>query len=47
MLSVKQGTIKYIFKIFWYEITWDWNAVSRAIGDVFMILGFLQYQMLG
>ena len=33
MLSVKQGGIKYHFKSFWYDSTWDWTQVSRAIGE--------------
>ena len=32
MLSVKQGGIKHHFLSFWYESTWDWTLVSRAIG---------------
>ena len=30
MLSVKQEGIKYHF--LWYDMTWDWTLVSRAIG---------------
>ena len=33
MLSVKQGGIKYHFKSLWYDSTWDWTQVSRAIGE--------------
>ena len=33
MLSVKQLGIKYHFKSFWYDSTWDWTKVSRAIGE--------------
>ena len=33
MLSVKQGGIKYHFLSLWYESTWDWTQVSRAIGE--------------
>ena len=33
MLSVKQGDIKYHFLSLWYESTWDWTQVSRAIGE--------------
>ena len=32
MLSVKQGGIKYHFLSIWYDATWDWTLVSRAIG---------------
>ena len=32
MLSVKQGGIKYHFLSLWYDSTWDWTLVSRAIG---------------
>ena len=31
MLSVKQGGIKYHFLSLWYDSTWDWTQVSRAI----------------
>ena len=31
MLSVKQGGIKYHFLSLWYDSTWDWTLVSRAI----------------
>ena len=33
MLSVKQGGIKYHFFSLWYDSTWDWTQVSRAIGE--------------
>ena len=33
MLSVKQGVIKYHFLSLWYDSTWDWIQVSRAIGE--------------
>ena len=33
MLSVKQGGIEYHFKSLWYDSTWDWTQVSRAIGE--------------
>ena len=33
MLSVKQGGIKYHFYSLWYDSTWDWTQVSRAIGE--------------
>ena len=33
MLSVKQGGIKYHFLSLWYDSTWDWTTVSRAIGE--------------
>ena len=33
MLSVKQGGIKYHFFSVWYESTWDWTDVSRAISE--------------
>ena len=33
MLSVKQGGIKYHSKSIWYDLTWDWTQVSRAIGE--------------
>ena len=35
MLSVKQGGIKYHFLSLWYDSTWDWTQVSRAIGEHF------------
>ena len=33
MLSAKQGGIKYHFLSLWYDSTWDWTQVSRAIGE--------------
>ena len=33
MLSVEQGGIKYHFLSLWYDSTWDWTEVSRAIGE--------------
>ena len=33
MLSVKQSSIKYNFVCFWYDSTWDWTQVSRAIAE--------------
>ena len=33
MLSVKQGGIKYHFLSLWYDSSWDWTQVSRAIGE--------------
>ena len=36
MLSVKQGGIKYHFLSLWYDSTWDWTLVSRAIIDTFI-----------
>ena len=33
MLSAKQGIIKYHFLSLWYDSTWDWTQVSRAIGE--------------
>ena len=33
MLSVKQGGIKYHFLGLWYDATWDWTLVSRAISE--------------
>ena len=35
MLSVKQEGIKYHFLSLWYDSTWDWTQVSRAIGEHF------------
>ena len=34
MLSVKQGSIKYHFLSLWYDSTWDWTQVSRAMGEL-------------
>ena len=33
MLSVKQGGIKYHFLSLWYDSTWDWTQVSRALAN--------------
>ena len=33
MPIVKQGCIKYDFFNIWYDSTWDWTPVSRAIGE--------------
>ena len=33
MLSVNQGSIKYYFLSLWYDSTWYWTLVSRAIGE--------------
>ena len=33
MLSVKQDSIKYHFLSLWYDSTWDWTQISRAIGE--------------
>ena len=33
MLSVKQGSIKYLFLNLWYDSTWDWTPVSQTIGE--------------
>ena len=33
MLSVKQGSFKYHFWSLWYDSTWDWTQVFRAIGE--------------
>ena len=33
MLSVKQDRIKYHFLTPWYDSTWEWTLVSRAIGE--------------
>ena len=37
MLSVKQGGIKYHFLSLWYDSTWDWTQVSRAIGEHYSV----------
>ena len=36
MLSVKQEGIKYHFLGLWYDFTWDWTPVFRAIGEHIM-----------
>ena len=41
MLSVKQGGIKYHFLSLWYDSTWDWTQVSRAIGEHSVFLEIL------
>ena len=41
MLSVKQGGIKYHFLSLWYDATWDWTQVSRAIGEHYNPLIYL------
>ena len=33
MLSVKQGGIKYYSLSLWYDLTWDWTQVFRAISE--------------
>ena len=33
MPNVKQDGIKYHFLSLWYDSTWDWTPVSRAIGE--------------
>ena len=33
MLSVKQGSIKYHFLSLWYDSTWDWTPVPRALAN--------------
>ena len=33
ILSVKQRGIKYHFLSLWYDSTWNWTRVSRAIGE--------------
>ena len=42
MLSAKQGSIKYHFLSLWYDSTWDWTQVSRAIGEHSNAAFFLQ-----
>ena len=32
MLSIKQGDIKYYSLSLWYDLNWDWNPASQAIG---------------
>ena len=39
MLNVKQGGIKYHFLSLWYDSTWDWTQVSRAIAKHNSVLG--------
>ena len=31
MLSIEQGIIKYHFFNLWYNTTWNWTLISRAI----------------
>ena len=33
MLSVKQGSTKSYFLSLWYDSTWEWTLVSRAISE--------------
>ena len=33
MLRIKQRGIKYHFLSLWYDSTWDWTPVSRAIDE--------------
>ena len=33
MLSVKQDSIKYHILSLWYDSTWNWTQISRAIGE--------------
>ena len=33
LLSLKQGGIKYYFKSFWWDSTWDWTQLSQNIGE--------------
>ena len=35
ILNIKQGAIKYLFLSLWYDLTWDWTPVSRAMGEHF------------
>ena len=41
MLSVKKGGIKYHSLSLWYDSIWDWNPVSRTIGETFFYLPML------
>ena len=45
MPSLKQGNIKYYFLSLWYDSTWDWTPVSRAIRNAHLAniynIGFL------
>ena len=45
MLSVKQGGIKYHFLSLWYDSTWDWNQVSRAIGEHSLYIYIYNYHV--
>ena len=40
-LSIKQWRIKYHFLRLWYDSTWDWVLISRAIGEHFILTLFL------
>ena len=42
MLSIKQGNIKYHFLSLWYDSTWDWIQVSRAIDSALFRVSLLQ-----
>ena len=35
MLSVKQVSNKYHFLSLWYDLTWDWNPISRTIDEYY------------
>ena len=37
MLSVKLGGIKYHFLSVWYDSTWEWTQVSRAISKEYSL----------
>ena len=41
MLNVKQGGIKYHFLSLWYDSTWDWTLVFRAISEHTWLLSLL------
>ena len=41
MQSVKQGSIKYHFLCLWYDSTWDWTQVFRAISEHLNYLGII------
>ena len=43
MLSVKQGGIKYRFLSLWYDSTWDWTQISRAIGKHYNYYANVQF----
>ena len=32
-MSGKQGGIKFHFLSLWYDSTWDWTSVFRAVGE--------------
>ena len=44
MLSVKQGGIKCHFLSLWYDSTWDWTPVSRAIGKHYHLYLYIKFQ---